>query len=488
MRSGWLALLAVLAPPLLSTTTAAEPDTDPVARLIDRLGSARYSEREAACRTLEACGLAALAPCREACANPDPEIQRRAEELTARLENRLESSRLLLPSRVRLTYHNLPLTNALDDLRRKTGLAIDILDNHRARLAGRKVTLDTGEVTLWEALDQFCRAAGVVEAMPTVAQPAPTDVYLSKGRFIVVDDGRLPTQPKQDVRLLLADGKPGDLPTCCSGAVRLQLLPPDTQLPGQIKAEGETILALEVTPEPGLYWQQVVGLEVQSAVDARGQKLIQPVVYVGNGDPLAQAYNEIALWTANGSNPYAPAASQRRLPVRLKLPADPCATLRDLRGRVALKVQTPPETLLSVAAVFGTNPRSFPTRDGGTLTLAEAALEDSLLRLRVSVSSPPADVDVNALGARIIRINRGVRAGTPLAGEGPTEIKLLNDKDQPLRFVKGDCQYESDGNVSTRHYTLCYQPAGKAASLVLTGRRTVVVEVPFAFHDVPLGR
>src|SRR5262249_40904965 len=137
MQSRWL-LLAILASAILLSSAAAAPPevdrNDPVARLVEQLGSPRYTEREAAERTLEACGLPAMSALRQACRSTDPEVQRRALELTGRIERRLESSRLLLPSRVRLSYNNTPLTDALADLRRKTGMTLDFVEAEPAQL------------------------------------------------------------------------------------------------------------------------------------------------------------------------------------------------------------------------------------------------------------------------------------------------------------------------------------------------------------------
>src|SRR5205823_7267011 len=66
----------------------------------------------------------------------------------------------LTAKRVQLVYNDTPFKEALEDFKKKSGydLALHDPDN---KLADRKVTLDTGDTTFWEAFDKFCDAAGV---------------------------------------------------------------------------------------------------------------------------------------------------------------------------------------------------------------------------------------------------------------------------------------------------------------------------------------
>src|SRR5262249_44281411 len=75
------------------------------------------------------------------------------------------SAKILTPKRLRLTYKNTPLSEAIADFKKQSGYDI-VLHDPDNKLKGRKVTLDTGETTFWEAYDQFCAKAGLVEASP----------------------------------------------------------------------------------------------------------------------------------------------------------------------------------------------------------------------------------------------------------------------------------------------------------------------------------
>src|SRR5262249_15564513 len=156
-------------------------------------------------------------------------------------------------------------------------------------LKERKVTLDTGMTTFWQAFDQFCEKAGLVEATaqdlnqggpgfpgggvvppgkalpPIQIQPAPAPPQklplkgAGAGQFnaqvaVAVQAAQAaPAQPAQAVQplpaikrrpfqpfvpmqygqLLLKDGKPKKVPTCYSGAVRVRVMDDAQQMFGQ---------------------------------------------------------------------------------------------------------------------------------------------------------------------------------------------------------------------------------------------------------------
>src|SRR5262245_33107942 len=110
---GWLAgvVLTLGSAALLAGPGDAPPSASPerIQSLIDRLGSAQFREREAACRELDALGEAALDALRKAASAGDPETRRRAAELVERIDTRLTAARLLSPTIVQLDYKDTPL-------------------------------------------------------------------------------------------------------------------------------------------------------------------------------------------------------------------------------------------------------------------------------------------------------------------------------------------------------------------------------------------
>src|SRR4051812_26289662 len=150
----------------------AKPPAADVPRLIDQLGSRRYAEREQGAQALDALGAPALAELQKAAASPDAEVRRRAAALVLRIERRLETEKILTPRTVRLNFTDRPVLDAVADFGRQTECSV-LVEGDRSRLAGRTITLKTGELPFWEAYDRLCREAGLVER--TLAQHGLVD-------------------------------------------------------------------------------------------------------------------------------------------------------------------------------------------------------------------------------------------------------------------------------------------------------------------------
>ena len=174
-----------LLPPLLFGLTIAlvaapVPAADPVdqakiKKLVTQLGSDVFAEREQATRELERIGFPALDELRKATKDDDIEVKRRATDLVSRLEKRLESTTVLAPTKVNLEFADVPVTKAVADLAKVSGYKI-VLQDPKNELKDKTVTLKTGEVSFWEAFDQLCNEAGLVEsnvATGTTLQPRP---------------------------------------------------------------------------------------------------------------------------------------------------------------------------------------------------------------------------------------------------------------------------------------------------------------------------
>jgi hypothetical protein len=155
-------LVALVAVP---TPAADAPDAAKINKLIEQMGSDTFEDREKATAALDTIGVPALEALRKASKSTDMEIAHRSEELVRKIEKRLESVNVLKPTMVHLVYKETPVTEAVADFAKKTGYRIGLHDP-QSKLKDRKVTLDTGNVTFWEAFDQFCAKAGLVEASP----------------------------------------------------------------------------------------------------------------------------------------------------------------------------------------------------------------------------------------------------------------------------------------------------------------------------------
>jgi hypothetical protein len=123
----------------------------PIEKLIAQLGDRNFRVREAAGRALEARGEESLPVLRKAGAGADPEIRRRVEVLTQRIER----SVLLTPKHVSLVCKNTPVKEVVADLSKQTGYQIQWQGNDNAR-----VTLNLPHATYWEAMDRLMLDTG----------------------------------------------------------------------------------------------------------------------------------------------------------------------------------------------------------------------------------------------------------------------------------------------------------------------------------------
>ena len=163
--NGLLLILAMGLGILIGVPAPAADAVNPekIQKLIAQLGSDAFEDREKASEQLDAIGAPALEALRQAAKSKDSEVQRRAADLVSKIEKRGESRELLAPSKVHLVYHNTPVADAVTDFCKKSGYPIVLMDPQN-KLKNRKVSLDTGEVTFWQAFDLFCKQASLVEA------------------------------------------------------------------------------------------------------------------------------------------------------------------------------------------------------------------------------------------------------------------------------------------------------------------------------------
>src|SRR5262245_14024246 len=185
MRTRWL-LLALLGLSFgiagVTDRPASAEDADQINKLIKQLGSSKFTERDKAKRELEAIGEAALDALRKAVKSGDLETSRRAAELVQKMEGKITRDNLLAPKKLHLKLKDTPVPEAVAQLAKLSGYTIEILGD-RAALAKKTVTLDTGETTFWQAFDQLCQKAGLVETSAAFNPYNPQPVPLPPGKM-----------------------------------------------------------------------------------------------------------------------------------------------------------------------------------------------------------------------------------------------------------------------------------------------------------------
>jgi hypothetical protein len=211
----WLALLVGFAVALsaLPGRAADKADEATINKWIGKLSSGRFAEREKAQKELDKIGLPALEALRKAAEKGDPETRRRAADLIAKLEKHALAAKVLAPKKLHLTFKDTPVKEAVAQFARKSGYNISLHDPEN-KFKDRKITLDTGVTTFWQAFDQFCAKAGLTEATQQDLQGVPVPIQPPGG--IRPPRGILPVNPP---------AKPAPLPP-----LRIQPVPPPQKL------------------------------------------------------------------------------------------------------------------------------------------------------------------------------------------------------------------------------------------------------------------
>jgi hypothetical protein len=472
------------------------------ARLAADLGSDDYETRQRAVSELEALGPAAGPALQKALASADPEVRRLAIDIAAKVARKVEAAEVLEPKRLRLVYKDVPLHVAVQDFMRASGAQIQldgVKDNNK------KITLDTGYTTFWDAFDKFCTAAGVAEKVfdspatvggneemytspwggrrrmvmwtrrgPVVQQQAEVIPALQNGQFVLTDAAKATPRPSYQ-----------------AGALRFRALPAGTSM-GQLstlKGDNELVFGLEVIPEPALAWERVQALRIDRVVDDQGQVLKANEARAGAEAPVTD-FDEIVYYGdygGNGNN-----NSGQRLPLRLTLGRKSSAALRELSGVATIKMQTATQTLATIDNVLKAKDKGVKAADGSFLKVVEVKREEGgRVEIHVRVDQPQEE------GANPNMWMWGGGWGGRMGG-GDQEVDnsvstgnlvLFDARGHLVRQLSKEMVADENGVMNGEEYRFVYQVAKgqpDPAKLVLQGRRAVTIDVPFKLTDVPL--
>jgi hypothetical protein len=471
-------------------------DAGDIARLITQLGSSKFKDREAAAQALNTTGAAALDALRQAAQHRDPEVRHRAAVLAQEIHKRLETAALLEPKQVHLVYEDTLLSTAAADFARKTGFPIEVANVGR----DQRITLDTGVTSFWQAFDQFCRKADLVERVTQTASTQEVRVWTARGNVagqaVLFANNTYPQgTAHSDGRLTLTHGKPQQLPTCYSGAVRIQALPANGKQ--WQRGKDETLLVLEVTPQPRMAWLGTQDVRIDRALDEHGQTLTQ-VLAGGPNDLVASARrmgNGVIVLDAETGRPI---ADPRDTAVRLKRAEKSSKLLKEVRGVVTAQVQTPLQPLLTVDQILKSGGKTIQGEDGALLKVLDIARqENGDIKVRLQLEHHLQGVGgmnrrMVMRGNRILLRNGVVMRGglTRESGSaGEANLALLDAAGKRFELVDTGYTLVATGNGVAQEIHSIYRPhagQGEPAQLVYTNRRTVAIEVPFTLKDVPL--
>jgi hypothetical protein len=272
--------------PVLAQASRAEPvGPERVQKLIKDLGSSRFAERAKAQQELKRIGEPALDALQKAARSDDAETSRAAGELVKFIHAKRQTTTVMAPKQVRLNVKDMPVREAVAELAKQSGYTIELQGDAKA-LAGRKVTLDTGTTTFWEAFDQLCEKAGLIEAAP--ANPYGGNPY-GPNPFDRVPRPRFKIQPAPP---------PGILPPAPP------IVPPEKLNAPAVQGQGNVLRAV-----PAVRVQAIApAVAVQAPVAAPPVQVVPlpaPAVQVG-GQPALPGRVQVG---SRPFNPYMPVST-----------------------------------------------------------------------------------------------------------------------------------------------------------------------------------
>jgi hypothetical protein len=406
----------------------------------------------------------------------------------------------LVPTKVHLKFTDTPVDQAVAELSRKSGYFLFLADEEgKGELKKRTITLDTGEVTFWEAFEKLCAKGGLVEGaaalvpktMPSLppppkpGEPIPlikfgdgTPLFRSMSGVLTLKDG---TRAKDPFGIWRPVPMPSSAPSDTATAVRVQgsKLFISLNRDNAPLAAGQVRSELKVTPEPKVQWQELVGIRIDRAIDEHGQTLqtAKNVVVPKFGGSFGKG----APGTEGGgfSDPLT-SQNVAFVPVRLSKGAKASTMLAELKGAISAKVSVFGPELLAVEDVAKAQGKAIKGAKGGAIKVgATKAGDQGDVQFALDLTLPAQFIPPPRGGAS--------NSATPLPG-----LKVLDadGKAIPILSMVRSNPNRAFGPEFTpgvpAEFLVTVRPgAGQTATKVsYSTRQIVMVEIPFSLNDV----
>ena len=494
-----LAAIGALGLSTLPSMAASPLPTSPsVDSLIEKLAADSYSDRETASRALVRVGISALpALDRVVASSFDAEARDRATLIAEQIRRANEGAKMLIVAPVRLDYVGVPLATALADLKAKTGVLLT-LDIPTVKDPLRTITLKTELLPPWQAVEEFCRAAGLRELFRQDAGPADnTNTDRFQRRRISYSMAEIPQAFAGNMPIVLTDGTPDQLPGDRTSAVRVVAMPPGFIGNRVIRGAGEVVMNLDVTPLPGLRWQEVSMVRVTRAEDETGRPIgvsfrpddagAQPGMY----NEFQQFGGQVWIEDGYGGMRQNMRPNPRVVPVKLRTDDRAITRLKYFEGSVVGEVSLPNQTLMSVENLAKSGGISMEGANDTKLTIVAVDVKaDGRTTLRVRTECPnPWTMQRLGMGNRMWKNQIDVPSdgGIGLSG-GLGQMKFFDAAGKAIRQpVMQSSTGTDDGFRQSQEMELVFsKEGGTPVKMLVVGSKILNVEVPFRMVNVQL--
>jgi hypothetical protein len=322
---------------VMAVPAAPAVDQTKINQLITQLGSDNFRQRDAANKELDAIGEPALEALRKAAKSNDMEIANRAAALVGKIEQRAENAKLLAPTYVELTFKETPVAEAVAELAKKSGFQV-VLGGDQTNLADRRVTLETGRVPFWKALEMLCEKANLVESDGTINPAVDVPTPLPPVRI----------QPAQPLPIKPINVKP--LPP-----VQIEKPQRDVKPPEGFSADAppakEAPAKPEQKPEPAPAPAQPVQIQVQIQLQPA-----QPALPIRRGPVGAPGFNGGAIVLVDGKHTPVPSQVEGAIRIRAVNNQNLLANFGSVAdGEIGVLFEVRPELRIQVQQLLGVN-------------------------------------------------------------------------------------------------------------------------------------
>jgi hypothetical protein len=469
MAGGLLALVLVVLGLGLSREAGLEPS-----ELVARLGSNGPADRAAAAAALEELGAAALPALRAArLGSTDLVLRARA----AAVLDAIEGQRLTRATMVRLDFHDRPLPEVLDALSERTGMTLMLGFDPVPNRKPPRITLAASEpIPFWTAVERLCKEGG----LRLDAEPGSPWRFQAMG---VPMPGQPPRRPLNGTELIFlyndVSGGGGPVPTSDFGPFQFRLL-------SLHLVRDRSFVRL---PQPG-FMPRPPSLETER-FDAQVRVLIEPrlsVIQLGEvtaldvRDDRGQSLRPDTASTAHlpYSTPIGYAGRSGPLTIRLKYPKAPGKSIARLAGRVKATVAARKPDPLVVPLIES---QGQPFRnDDATVIIHEVKLEPNSKATVVELSMTTHVGSSRAGGFRIPFDNR---LGLDAPNTSLTRLDFVDARGQACQSMPLSPNVPTEG-TRLKYRIIAVEGVGPPIQLRYHGLVWATLDVPFAFHDLPM--
>jgi hypothetical protein len=417
---------------------------------VNRLASSNDATRIAATDAIEALGLEAIPALREAMTGQEGIGRQRAQQLLMRIGSR----RLLRPTLVTVHARDRPIADVLSELSASAGVEIDIESPDDPRWSSRRISVDLGPISLFEALDRTGNSAG----FRTHLSHAWGSASKSRARVRVgpYDGGTPPTSYAGPYRIVLE-------------SLHRHRESRQATTPAESAIREEFFGVLELAGEPGLVLERNGPVRLIEALDDQGRDLTLSTAE----DSPSSGYS-VRLWDST---------DPPTLPIRLRmnLPSIRGRSIARLRGYIPIISLTRSDEVAAwpmaeaegkTIAMGQTTIKIVKISHQGGIDSLELMVRDVPFPDSLSFPAGPRQVTLATL-------TRGITLDDMVRVE---DVDGISYRSQTI----ATSPQKPDGFANYRMNLFPARPVKGPARTRIFGVTAVATEVPFDFKDLPI--